>query len=77
MLTVSKGVLKNKMLEYFRNIERTGEVLIVTDRKKPVLRVMPIKKRESLKSVFTPYQGKADYGESVLKPETGEWGDLA
>ncbi|MFT4589551.1 MAG: antitoxin (DNA-binding transcriptional repressor) of toxin-antitoxin stability system, partial [Limisphaerales bacterium] len=31
MKTVSKGKLKAKMLEYFREVEATGETLVVTD----------------------------------------------
>jgi prevent-host-death family protein len=77
MITISKGLLKNKMLEYFRNVERTGEELIVTDHRKPVLRVLPIKKRRSLKTAFAKYQGKAKYTRPVTDPEKEEWGDLA
>jgi prevent-host-death family protein len=76
MVTVSKGVLKNKMLEYFRNVERTGEELIVTDHRKPVLKVVPLKKSKSLKSAFASFQGKAKYGAPITSPETEEWGKL-
>jgi prevent-host-death family protein len=77
MITVSKGLLKNKMLEYFRDVERTGEELVVTDHRKPVLRVIPIKKRKSLSAAFAKYQGKAKYASPVTDPETEEWGDLS
>jgi prevent-host-death family protein len=40
--TVSKGKLKAKMLEYFREVERTGEPLVVTDHGRPVLEVRPV-----------------------------------
>ena len=39
--TVSKSKLKAKALEYFREVERTGQELIVTDHGKPVLRIVP------------------------------------
>ncbi len=42
MKTVSKGKLKGKMLEYFRQVEPTGEPLIVTDRGREVLEVRPV-----------------------------------
>jgi prevent-host-death family protein len=77
MITVSKGNLKNRMLEYFRNVEKTGEALIVTDHRKPVLKVVPYKEKKSLKEIFAPYQGKAKYHAPVTDPETEEWGDLA
>jgi antitoxin (DNA-binding transcriptional repressor) of toxin-antitoxin stability system len=77
MITVSKGVLKDKMLEYFRNAEKNGDEIIVTDRHKPVLRITPIKQQVSLRQVFAPYQQKARFTSPVTEPETVEWGDLA
>lgn len=38
---VSKSEFKAKALEYFRQIEATGEPLIVTDHGKPALEVRP------------------------------------
>lgn len=38
---ISKSQFKPRSLEYFRLIEETGETLIITDRGKPVLKVMP------------------------------------
>jgi antitoxin (DNA-binding transcriptional repressor) of toxin-antitoxin stability system len=43
--TVSKGKLKGKMLEYFRQVEQTGDPLIVTDRGVAVLEIRPVKAR--------------------------------
>jgi hypothetical protein len=40
--TISKGKLKSQMLEYFRQVELTGEPLIVTDRGREVLEVRRI-----------------------------------
>jgi antitoxin (DNA-binding transcriptional repressor) of toxin-antitoxin stability system len=40
--TVSKSRFKAKALALFREIERTGEELIITDKGKPVLRVTPL-----------------------------------
>ena len=39
--TVSKSQFKPRSLEYFRLIEESGETLIITDRGRPVLKVMP------------------------------------
>ena len=39
--TVSKSRFKAHALEIFRQVERTGRGVIVTDRGKPVLRVLP------------------------------------
>ena len=43
MTVVSKSKLKARMLEYFREVERTGEPLIVTDGGREVLEVRPLK----------------------------------
>jgi antitoxin (DNA-binding transcriptional repressor) of toxin-antitoxin stability system len=77
MITVSKGLLKNKMLEYFRTIEMTGEEIIVTDRHKPVLKVTPLKDKKRVREAFEKYQGKAIYRASATEPETSEWGELS
>jgi prevent-host-death family protein len=39
--SVSKSRLKAKALEYFREVERTGNELIVTDHGRPVLKIVP------------------------------------
>ena len=39
--TVSKSKLKTHALEYFREVQRTGQELIVTDHGKPVLKIIP------------------------------------
>ncbi|MGH7884432.1 MAG: type II toxin-antitoxin system Phd/YefM family antitoxin [Thermodesulfobacteriota bacterium] len=73
---VSKGKLKAKMLEYFREIERTKEELIVLDRNRPVLRIIPITPKKSPKDVFTSFQGKVKYKGDILESTEEEWGDL-
>jgi antitoxin (DNA-binding transcriptional repressor) of toxin-antitoxin stability system len=39
--TVSKSRFKAMALEYFRQVEATGEPLIITDRGEPVLQLAP------------------------------------
>ncbi len=41
VVRVSKTQLEAKALEYFRLVERTGEVLVITDRGRPVLQISP------------------------------------
>jgi len=38
---VSKSQFKPHSLEYFRQIEQTGEELVITDHGKPVLKILP------------------------------------
>jgi antitoxin (DNA-binding transcriptional repressor) of toxin-antitoxin stability system len=39
--TVSKSRFKSRALEYFRQIENSRKPLIITDRGKPVLKIVP------------------------------------
>lgn len=43
---LSKSAFKAKALEYFRQIEDTGESLIVTDHGKPVVEVRAVQQSE-------------------------------
>jgi antitoxin (DNA-binding transcriptional repressor) of toxin-antitoxin stability system len=38
---ISKSKFKPRMLQFFREVERTGKALIITDRGKPVLKIKP------------------------------------
>lgn len=77
MITVSKSVLKSRMLEYFRKIEKTGEEIVVTDHSIPVIRINPIKtNKKTVDEVFKDLRGKVKYYDDIMKPETEEWGDI-
>ena len=77
MITVSKSVLKAKMLEYFRRIEKTGEEIVVTDHSIPVIRINSIKaNKKTVDEVFKDLRGKVKYYDDIMKPETEEWGDI-
>ena len=43
---VSKSEFKAKALEYLRQVEASGEELIVTDRGNPVVRIVPVRHSE-------------------------------
>ena len=38
---ISKSQFKSKALEYFRQVEQSKKAIIITDRGKPVLKVVP------------------------------------
>lgn len=61
------------MLEVFRDIEKHGEELIVTDNNKPVLRIQPIRKKLSVEEIFGSVQGKVVYKEDPDHPTDEEW----
>lgn len=77
MKTVTKSVLKAKMLAYFREVEETGEELIVLNYNKPVLKISPYKEKKSFDDVFGAYQGKMTYSEPLDTGTQEEWGELA
>jgi prevent-host-death family protein len=58
---VSKSKFKPQVLEYFRQVEESGEPLIITDRGKPVLKVLPysqqpLKGLEALRNSVVKYK---------------------
>jgi len=55
---MSKSALKARMLQVFRDIEASGEPLVVTDRGRPVLRVVPIRHAETVREVFGHLHGQ-------------------
>ena len=42
--TVSKSHFKPRALQYFREIQESGQELIITDRSKPVIKIVPFTK---------------------------------
>jgi len=74
MITVSKSELKARMLEYFRRVEQTGEEILVTSHNVPTLRVVPVRKRKSVEEAFADLRGKATLDDSIMQPDTDEWG---
>ncbi|MFZ5571541.1 MAG: type II toxin-antitoxin system Phd/YefM family antitoxin [Thermodesulfobacteriota bacterium] len=44
---ISKSQFKPRVLQLFREIERTGRALIITDRGKPVLKIEPYAEKPS------------------------------
>ena len=61
------------MFEIFRQIEASGEELIVTDRGKPVLKIVPIKSKQTAEELFGAAQGRVCYHEDINTPTIAEW----
>jgi len=76
-LTISKSKLKANMLQIFREIEASGETIIVTDHNKPVLKIVPIQEKRPVDEVFCSWRGKAVIYEDLDLPTLEEWEDLA
>ena len=73
MLTISKSKLKANMLRVFREIEASGEELIVTDRNRPVLRIQPIGSKGTVQDIFDSIEGKVIYHEDINAQTVDEW----
>jgi prevent-host-death family protein len=59
--SVSKSRFKPKALEYFRQVEESGEPLVITDRGEPVLKILPYSQQ--------PLKGLVALKDSVVKYE--------
>ncbi len=69
---VSKSEFKAKALEFFRQIEASGESLIVTDHGKPALEVRPY--HEIKRNPLHALRGSVMYYENLTEPiSVGDW----
>lgn len=76
MVTISKSKFKTNMLAIFRQIEETGEEVVVTDNNRPVLRIQPIAPKSTVQEIFAAYRGKMILHEDPDTPTTAEWGEV-
>lgn len=74
---ISKSKLKANMLQIFREIEESGEEVIVTSHNRPTLIIRPIVEKRSMDEVFAPWRGKAVVYEDLDTPTIDEWEALA
>lgn len=70
---ISKENLKARMLEIFREVEESGQELIVTDHGKPVLKIVPMKQKATVNEVFGQYYGQVIYHEDINTPTIDDW----
>ncbi len=73
MNTISKSKLKAHMLEIFRDLEKTGRELIVTDRNRPVLRIVPIVQGDSVQELFGDVQCRVVYHRDLNETTEEDW----
>jgi prevent-host-death family protein len=71
--TISKSKLKAKMLEIFRQVEISGEEIIVTHQGKPVLKIVPIEQKSTVEELFGHIQGRVIYLGDIDEPTLTEW----
>jgi antitoxin (DNA-binding transcriptional repressor) of toxin-antitoxin stability system len=77
MVTVAKRELKARMPSYFRMVEQDGEELIVTDRGRSVLKVVPLKKGLTVDQVFGDLRASVKCAKAgvLTAPTSGEWAE--
>lgn len=75
-ITLSKTELEERLLEICAIIEETGRELIVTDNGKPVLKIVPYKKKGTVDEIFGKYYGKLVIHEDINTPTIDEWDDV-
>lgn len=75
MVTISKSALKARMLEYFRQVEQTGEELIVTSDGIPVVKVVPFTQKRSVDDAFRDIRGALTWTGDIDAPTAEEWPD--
>jgi antitoxin (DNA-binding transcriptional repressor) of toxin-antitoxin stability system len=60
------------MLRIFREVEQSGEELIVTDNNRPVLKIQPLTKKKAVDEIFSDVRGKVTYHEDINTPTDEE-----
>lgn len=67
MKSVPKSIFKARALEYFREVEATGDPIIITDRGRPVLRLLPFIE-ESSEDILLSLRGSVLRYDQPLDP---------
>lgn len=71
-LEVSKSKFKAKALEYLRNVEQRGEVLVITDHGRPVVKVVPF--TTDVEDMLAPFRGSLTVYHDPTEPvAAGDW----
>jgi prevent-host-death family protein len=70
--TVSKTRFKARALEYFREVERTREELIITDRGRPVVKLVPFS-GERGSALLSLRDSVVRYDDPTEPVGTGDW----
>lgn len=73
--TVSKSKFKPRALEYFRQVEKTGKGLVITDHGKPVLKIEPYS-REPEAAIKILRNTVVKYEEPTEPVGLGDWESL-
>lgn len=64
--TISKSKFKPNALKHFRQIEETGEELIITDHSKPVIKIIPY--RKEAEEILKELRNSVEFYNDPLEP---------
>ena len=68
---LSKSEFKPRALEIFREVQSSGEEVIITDKGRPVLRIVPIV--EDIDALLAPLHGSVLRYDDPTEPVDVEW----
>jgi|GEM_PF-2302723 len=84
VMTLSKAQFKPKVLAWLRQVEETGEELIITDHGRPAVRIVPAVSATNLAAVQETWARKVAAGqvrysadEAVAPLPPDAWGELS
>jgi prevent-host-death family protein len=72
---VSKSAFKARALEFFREVERTGREIVVTDHGRPVLKVVPYS-RDPAEALAALRGSVLRYDDPTEPVGVGDWKSL-
>ncbi len=75
MLTVSKSKFKAHALQILRELEAGGEEVIITDRNRPIARLLPFGAKRPVEQLFKEWRSKVVFHEDPNTPSIDEWSD--
>ena len=75
MHILSKSVFKVKMLEYLRQVEQTGEEIVLTNHGEPSVRIVPYQPLYDVDKVVGDLRGKSSGLDVALETTTEEWNE--
>lgn len=73
--TISKSKFKPRVLEILREVEQSRKELIITDRGKPVLKIVPFTEKPS--EILKTLRGTVTQYKDPTKPVDSSWNALS
>ncbi len=75
-MVMTKSELQTQLLEFFQEIEKSGEEVIITENERPVIRIEPIKKKLTVDEAFAGMRNSLIFHEDPDTPTIDEWDEV-